>query len=160
MSPTLTLKTFDPIAVISLVIVFFVALTPSIMLIFITIPYISQLLKVTVCSSLWPCTTTHSCGNCSIRLIMPSFTSNWAYLIWTLSTLALTQPYGLVHYPHIIIKVVHGITQLLAKLMKEAIPEVFWTFLMLNIIGYSCQTTFSAPYNWNIYILSLFCLPL
>ena len=54
LSPTLTSKTFDPIAVMSLMIISIVALTPDIMLISITIPYTSLLLGVTGFHSLWP----------------------------------------------------------------------------------------------------------
>ena len=54
MSPTLTLKTFDPIVVTSLMIISIVALIPGIMLISITIPYNSQLLRVAGCGSLCP----------------------------------------------------------------------------------------------------------
>ena len=52
--PSPHIEKFGPIMVTSLTIVSIVALTPCIMLISITIPYMYQLPRVVGCSSLWP----------------------------------------------------------------------------------------------------------
>ena len=168
MSSTLTLKTFSPIAVMSLTIVLIFALTPGFTLISITIPYTSWTVEgywlwFSVASVL-PLTDVQF----ALKLTIPSFPSNWANLGQTPSKgpsscsdsalWAAVMSWGYV-YPHIIIQVVHRITQLLAKPMKRQSLKCSWTSLALNILGYSCCTAFSVPSNQVIYSVTFSIFP-
>ena len=131
MSPTLTLKTFDPISVICLTIILIVALTPGIMLISITMPYTSWLLRVTGCDSLWPLhchSHLHNLLSQTHNAVFPLQLNKShldclpaSVLLVLLSLMGCCHKLR-IHYPHIIIQVVHGIIQLLVKPMKEVIP--------------------------------------
>ena len=168
MSPTLTSKTFEPIVVMSLAIILIVALTPGIMLISIIIPYTSQLLKITGCILCGSFTATCSCVICSLRLVMPSYPSDWANLAWTPSlgqsscsdsilwTAVMSWGYST---PISSYKKHIELCNYLWRPWKRQFLKCFWTLLMLNIVDYPCWTAFSAPSNYTnchfLWLLSL-----
>ena len=123
-------ETFDPIMVISLAIFSIVALTPCIILISITIPYTSWLLRVPGSSSLWPLhcqSQLHSLhSETDYVVLLPQV--SWSHsdclpgsvlLLWLCLTGCCHELR--VHYPQVITQVVCGTMQLLMKPIKEEI---------------------------------------
>ena len=152
----------------SLMIVLIVALTPGIMLISTTIPYTFQLLRVAGCSFQWPllchsqlCNFLPETQNAvlSLQLSHSHLDSlpRSVLLLW-LSLMDCCHELR-VHYPHIIILEVDRITQLFAKPMKEAIPEVFLNLTCAQHCRYSCWTTFIATSNQFTYTVTFSVFP-
>ena len=150
-SPTLILKTFDPIMVMSLMIVLIVALTPRIMLISIIIPYTSWLLRVTGCGPPWP--LHHHSQLCNLLSD------------WHCHPSHPTAPISLILPPGSVLLLLQLLSQVEGTLSFGHQKGSAWNHATackihergnpFNIIGYSCWTAFSTTCNQVTYTVTL-----
>ena len=138
------------------------------MLITITIPYTFWLSRVTDCGFSVAPVLPLTAAQFAISYLQCSPSPPTELILLGLppwiGPLALTQPYGLLSWVEDTLSSYHHTSSawIHATVYQthERVLHCFWTSLMLNIIGYSCWTTFSAPSNWVTYTVTFSVLPL
>ena len=157
MSPSLTLKTFNPLWSHPSPFFWFLPLPLALHWFPLPHPAPPNCWALLIAVLYGFCTATCSCVICSLKLAISSFPSDWADPTWTpswgqssCSDSALwtaVMCWGYVILISSYKKHMEFLHCLWSK-WKRCSLKCFWTLPMLSIIRYSCCTTFSAPSNW------------